>query len=255
MLRIGAAALNPLDAKIATGSMTGWFPVNFPYVPGTDVAGRIAAVGEEVRDLAVGDLMFGRADPGRGGALAEAIAMKAGLLARIPAGVSVRDAACLPTPAGIAAQVLRAMARKADERLLVLGDGAVAQAAAALAGGAAWLVSDPEQISGLRDVRFVLDAAGGSLQRKVIELLPRGADLVSIVTPADEGIAAARGVRVDFAVLATDRTTLEELGHRALDGTLRVRIDHVLRLEEAALAFDRYVARTLRGKIVIEAEG
>src|SRR5882724_13709781 len=92
---VEAAALNPLDAKIALGFMQAWFPVNFPYTPGTDFAGRIDAVGDSVSDLRPGDLVFGRADPVAGGALAEAVTLPAALVALRPAGLDAIAAACL----------------------------------------------------------------------------------------------------------------------------------------------------------------
>ncbi|MBE7198880.1 MAG: alcohol dehydrogenase catalytic domain-containing protein [Parafilimonas terrae] len=62
-VRVEGAALNPLDAKLARGDMTGWFPLAFPYRPGTDFAGEVVEVGEDVMDFHLGDAVLGRSDP------------------------------------------------------------------------------------------------------------------------------------------------------------------------------------------------
>ncbi len=45
LVRVAAAALNPLDTKIQMGFMHDFFPVGFPYTLGTDLAGTIEQVG------------------------------------------------------------------------------------------------------------------------------------------------------------------------------------------------------------------
>jgi len=251
-VRIEATALNPLDAKIAIGAMTDWFPIDFPYVPGTDFAGVVEAIGDAVGDLAIGDRVFGRADPVCGGAVATCIVIDAGLVARRPETLSAGQAACLPTPAGVALQVLDMLSRTDDEPLMILGDGMVARMVAALAGDAARLVTDAGDIGQADHVRHAIDTSGGPLQAAVLSLLPSGSHLVTLTVPADATIAEARGVRADFAVLETSRAQLDRLAFAAERGVLRPHIDHVVAFEEAASVFDRYVARAIAGKIVIE---
>jgi hypothetical protein len=54
----------------------------FPYILGRDFSGVVSAVGEGVRDLGVGDEVFGVCDVGQEGAYAEKIAIKAAIVAR-----------------------------------------------------------------------------------------------------------------------------------------------------------------------------
>lgn len=251
-VRMETAALNPLDAKIATGAMKDWFPILFPYVPGTDFAGVVTAVGAAVDGLAVGDPVFGRADPVRGGAVAERIVLDVDHVARRPLGLSASNAACLPTPAGVALQILEMMARADDEPLLVLGDGLVAQMARGLAGRAAWQVADTRQLEGLGRFRHAIDTTGGPLLDAAWGMLEAGAHLVTLTAPADAATAAARKVRTDFVVLETSRRQLDAVALAAADGVLDLRVDHHVAFDEAASMFDRYVARELAGKIVIE---
>jgi NADPH:quinone reductase-like Zn-dependent oxidoreductase len=251
-VRIEEAALNPLDAKIATGAMADWFPVSFPYTPGTDFAGVVEEVGPAVSDLVIGDRVFGRADPQRGGAVADSIVIDANLVARRPEALSARDAACLPTPAGVALQVLEMLERSDDEPLLILGDGMVARMTAALAGDAARQMIEVGDVAAAGRFRHVVDTSGGALQAAVLETLSPGSRLVTLTAPADAAIVAARGIRADFIVLETARRRLDALAMAAAEGVLAPHVDYVVAFDDAASAFDRYVARDLAGKIVIE---
>lgn len=70
-------------------------------IPGTDVAGRVEAVGRAVTRFAPGDEVFGETVAGyqwsNGGAFAEYVAVPERCLARKPAGVSFEQAAAVPT--------------------------------------------------------------------------------------------------------------------------------------------------------------
>src|SRR5690606_13770245 len=48
LVRVEVAGANPLDLKIIAGYMQQAFPVDFPYIPGTDFSGVVDAVGAKV---------------------------------------------------------------------------------------------------------------------------------------------------------------------------------------------------------------
>ncbi|TPW92431.1 NAD(P)-dependent alcohol dehydrogenase, partial [Schumannella luteola] len=87
---------------------------------GTDLAGRVAALGEGVTRLAVGDAVFGDIMP-RSGAFAEYVAAPEARLVPIPAGLSFTQAAALPQAAAIAVHAV-ALANP-GERMLFNGAG------------------------------------------------------------------------------------------------------------------------------------
>jgi NADPH:quinone reductase-like Zn-dependent oxidoreductase len=93
-------------------------------VLGRDVAGVVEAVGADVRDIQVGDEVYGEIPFG---AHAEFAAVPARLLARKPANLSFEQAAAVPLAAGTALQGLRDAGRlKAGQHVLVNGaSGAV----------------------------------------------------------------------------------------------------------------------------------
>ena len=48
LVRVEAASVNPLDLKIIAGYMQPVFPIELPYVPGTDFSGIVSSIGEQV---------------------------------------------------------------------------------------------------------------------------------------------------------------------------------------------------------------
>lgn len=95
-------------------------------IPGTDLAGRIEAVGARVAEFAPGDEVFGESYRGvlwrNGGTFAEYVAVPADVLAQKPTNVSVELAGSVPTSGIIALGNLQAGGDiKAGHRVLING--------------------------------------------------------------------------------------------------------------------------------------
>jgi NADPH:quinone reductase-like Zn-dependent oxidoreductase len=87
-------------------------------VPGSDVAGRIAAVGANVRGFAVGDEVFGTAD----GSFAEFAVTTPDRITRTPSNIDPSQAATVATSGAAALQALRDKGNvTAGDRVLVIG--------------------------------------------------------------------------------------------------------------------------------------
>ena len=86
LVRIEAAGLNFIDVY----HRTGLYPNTLPFTPGLEAAGLVAALGEGVGEVRVGERV---AYTDQLGAYAEMAAVKAARLVRIPEGLSTRDAA------------------------------------------------------------------------------------------------------------------------------------------------------------------
>ncbi|WP_142215579.1 alcohol dehydrogenase catalytic domain-containing protein [Streptomyces sp. SLBN-118] len=85
LIKVEAAALNPLDLMLITGAAKESYPAHHPMVVGMDAAGTVAEVGEGVSGYAPGDPVL--AFTGQAGAVAEyTVASPGPLLARRPAG-------------------------------------------------------------------------------------------------------------------------------------------------------------------------
>lgn len=120
LVRIRAAALNPVDAKIRAGLPIG---PDMPAILGADLAGVVEAVGEGVEGISVGDEVYGCAGgvKGHGGTLAQYIAADARLLAPKPKNLSFHEAAALPLVAITAVDAMEKLALTGDDHVLVHG--------------------------------------------------------------------------------------------------------------------------------------
>lgn len=102
-------------AKLVTGR-------KFPQGTGVDITGEIAGVGSDVRDLAVGDRVWGAMPHLTFGAAAEYVAVRPRQLSFAPDGVDLVRAAALPAVGTTAITALRdKIGLRSGERLLVRG--------------------------------------------------------------------------------------------------------------------------------------
>ncbi|WP_229868307.1 alcohol dehydrogenase catalytic domain-containing protein, partial [Streptomyces chryseus] len=98
LVRVRAAAVNPVDWKIQAGYLDSALDAVFPVVPGWDVAGVVEQVGVGVTEFAPGDEVMGyvREDFVSRGTFAEYVAAPVRTLARKPAALTFEQAAGLP---------------------------------------------------------------------------------------------------------------------------------------------------------------
>lgn len=97
-------------------------------IPGTDMAGIVASVGQDVTRFRPGDAVFGETQPmhqwAHGGAFAEYVAVPQGLLAHKPGNVTFEQAAAVPTSGTIAIQNLRDGSRLRPGRSVLINGAA-----------------------------------------------------------------------------------------------------------------------------------
>lgn len=94
LVDVAGFALNPYDAALRRGEHAVDRPLAFPIVPGTDVIGTIRAVGEQVTDYEVGDLVVGHSNLG---AYAEQVALSHNKIAKVPANTPLSALVGLPS--------------------------------------------------------------------------------------------------------------------------------------------------------------
>ena len=124
LVHLGAAGVNPVDWKIADGGFLGQMPHVFPLILGIDGAGTVEAVGPGVKRLAVKDHVFGQFfhPPVGIGTFAEHVAAPETLgISLRPRGMSVDQAAAVPTAGMTALQAIDLLGLGAGESLLILG--------------------------------------------------------------------------------------------------------------------------------------
>ncbi|NOK09460.1 NADP-dependent oxidoreductase [Corallococcus exercitus] len=125
LVRVAAAGIGAWDWMEREGQMAEMLPggPKFPYVPGADGAGEVVAVGKGVKDLQVGDQVYGSAFLStKGGFYAEYVAVKGDQAARIPKGLKVEQAAALAADGITALRGLEDhLQLKSGQRLLIFG--------------------------------------------------------------------------------------------------------------------------------------
>jgi NADPH2:quinone reductase len=172
LIGVGAAGLHLADLAALSGER---HPrPNLPFTPGLEVAGIVAAVGNEVPGIAPGDRVAAFVN---WGGLAEGAVARASLCAVLPDGMAFSLAASLPVAYAGALLALRERARLiAGETVLVLGAGGHAGLAAV-------------EIAKKLGARVIAVASGESRGSEAGE---RGADEVvdSSSRPLSESVAA-----------------------------------------------------------------
>lgn len=107
LVRIRAAALNPVDFKIREGQLKPVLKYDLPVVMGNELAGVVEAVGPGVSHFSPGDRVFARTAKDAMGGFAEYAVVSAELLARIPEKLDFAHAASIPLAGLTALQALR----------------------------------------------------------------------------------------------------------------------------------------------------
>jgi NADPH:quinone reductase-like Zn-dependent oxidoreductase len=271
-VRIEAASVNPLDVKMIAGVMQQVFPVELPYIPGTDFSGVVTALGADARGLDIGDRVVGRKEPGAGGAFAEYTLAKAETLVLIPDAMSHEQAAALPTAFGTARQALFDTGHlRTGQRVLVhAGAGGVGSfaiqlakrcgayvAATASAGNLALLrelgadeVIDyrADDFTRLSGFDLVLDTLGGDTMARSWQVLAEGGTLASLV---DFAIGARDGRYGSFVFFSDAVAALREAMTMFDAGGLHIVIDSLYGLDRVGTAVRKVASGHARGKVVV----
>lgn len=276
VVRVAAAALNPLDMQMQTGRMHGFFPVEFPYTIGTDLAGTIEQVGAGVTGWSVGDRVVARTDPPRGGAMAELAVAPAAYLVKMPDAVAFEQAAAAPTAAGTAYQALHEVAHLAFGQTVLIhaGAGGVGSAAIQIAREAGARVVATSSGEGLEivgrlgadqvidyrsehfqdkvaDVDVVLDTIGSDTQQRSFDVLRTGGYLAATTAPPDQALAKVHGVDASFVFHSSDATRLGKVIDLLGSGALTMLVDRTVPLDDFDSAFQHQASGRARGKIIV----
>lgn len=278
-VRVHAAGVNPVDFKTRAGKGVAGILGEPPVCLGWDVAGVVSAVGGGVTRFKVGEEVFGMPwFPRQGGAYAEYVTAPSRHFAAKPHALSFEEAAALPL-AGLTAWqiVVDTIQLEAGADLLVHGAAGgvghlavqIARArganviATARAEQGGWLRElGVERTIDYRDERFedlvadldaVIDLPGTNGERSLPVLRPGGM-LVSVpsgVSPQLLALAARGDRRATGFLVEPDPVGLAGLSHLVEDGRLRVEVDRVFDLEQAAEAHRYAEASHGGGKIVL----
>jgi NADPH:quinone reductase-like Zn-dependent oxidoreductase len=276
LVRVHAAAINPIDWKVRAGLLQGMLHHTLPLILGWDVSGVVAALGSGLTRLKLGDEVFSRPDPSRDGAYAEFIVIKESEVALKPKSIDHLHAAALPL-AGLTAwqTLIEAAALTAGQRVLIhAAAGGVGHLAVQLAKwrgaqvigtaaernhdflrklGADQVIDyDTERFEeAVQPVDVVLDTIGGDTQARSWKVLKPGGILVSIAHPPSAETAAAHGVRQAFVFTQSNAGQLAEIARLADAEKLKAIVETILALSDATRGQELSEHGHTRGKIVL----
>ncbi|UZN03212.1 NADP-dependent oxidoreductase [Cellulomonas sp. S1-8] len=275
LVRVRAASVNPVDYKLRQGYLDQLLDIEFPAVPGWDVAGVVERTGLDATEYAVGDEVYGyaRRDWVHGGTFAELVAAPVRTLARKPASLTFEEAAAVPLAGLTAYQSIERVGVSAGQTVLVhAAAGGVGQFAvqilrargARVIGTASARNHDHLRGLGAEPVEY-----GDGLVDRVRALAPQGVDVV-LDYGSDDFVATTRAVLADGGTVASivDVAARDELGGHHVwvrpstadldaltglidSGAVEVDVAQVFDLADAAAAHDLVAGGHVRGKVVV----
>ena len=283
LVRVVAAGVNPIDAKTRAGKGPFAAIANFPAVLGNDFSGVVVEAPYASHPLQPGSEVYGITPvPRFSGAYAEYVSVPSLSVIQKPAKLSHIEAAGVPIAALTAWGMVvdTAKAHEGQRMLIHAGAGGVGHFAVqfaayfgahVIATGSArntsWLreLGASEVIDysatrfedAVRDIDAVIDLIGNvkdDTATRSLRVLRPGGIIVngpsgSWATMADE--AAAAGMRATGYQVAPDGSKLAIISRLLDSGDVRVHVDQVLDLEDAAEAHRLIEQGHTRGKIVL----
>jgi NADPH:quinone reductase-like Zn-dependent oxidoreductase len=255
LVRVAAASVNPIDYKRRAGLTKDFYPLQFPGLIGVDMAGTVVKIGPGVEGFSIGDQVFAMAD----NTYAELCVVKAAVLAKVPQGLDLIQAAALPLVTTTGNQLLSSTGIKAGQTVLVVGAAgnvgrsavftAKQRGAVVIAGvlksqmdqaktiGADQVLptDDADAIANLPPLDAVADTVGGRTAEKLIAKVKPGGVYTSVVE-LPQNAANYPSVKVVHVFSKFDRKTLEFMAAAVRDGKLVIPIGQRLPLSEAAQA-------------------
>jgi NADPH:quinone reductase-like Zn-dependent oxidoreductase len=254
LVRVAAASVNPIDYKRRAGLTKDFYPLHFPGLIGVDMSGTVLKLGPGVEGFSVGEQVFAMAD----NTYAELCVVKAAVLAKVPKGLDLVEAAALPLVTVTGNQLLSSTGIKAGQTVLVTGAvGNVGRSAVFTAkqvgaiviagvrkrqmeeakgiGADQVVATDDDAIVNLPPLDAVADTVDGTTAEKLIAKVKPGGVFTSVLG-APQNAAKYPSVKVVFVFSKFDRKTLEFMAEAVRDGKLVIPIGPKLPLSKAAEA-------------------
>jgi NADPH:quinone reductase-like Zn-dependent oxidoreductase len=255
LVRVAAAGVNPIDFKRRAGLTKDFYPMQFPGLIGVDMAGTVVKIGPGAEDFSVGDRVFAMVD----NTYAELCVVKAAVLAKVPEGLDLIEAAALPLVTVTGNQLLSATGITSGQTVVVVGAiGNVGRSAVFTAKerGATVIAGvlkrqmdqaktvradqvvatdDDNAIANLPPLDAVADTVGGKTAENLIAKVKPGGVFASVLK-GPQNAANYPSVKVVFVFSKFDRKTLEFMAEAVRDGKLVIPISRKMPLSEAAEA-------------------
>jgi NADPH:quinone reductase len=283
LIRVETAGVGVWDAFEREGGFAEMFGSHpkFPYVLGSDGAGTIVAVGEQVSRFKQGDKVYALAlVNSKGGFYAEYAAVKADNVSQIPKGLTIEQAGVMPSDAMTAQRGLdEILGVKEGETLMIFGaSGGIGHMAVQLAkrmGARVFAVASGED--GVILVRrigadVVVNGRRDDVQAAAREFAPNGLDAALVTAggeAANQALEAVRdgrrvahpngvmpepkvpaGIKLSAYDVIPGREAIEKLNRLIGSCPFEVHVARTFQLDEAAEAH-RALGKHYLGKLAL----
>jgi len=282
LIKVTATAFNPVDANIRSGKFSKVAPLQFPFIPNSDVSGIVEETGSEVKEFRKGDKVFGFLDMFKNGAAAEYVAAKASSIALAPNKLSLTLAAGVPLVSLTAWQGLfdHGKLKAGNKILITAAAGSVGNLAVQYAKNiGAYVIATASgkskdfltklgvdefidyQKTEVKDylkdkVDFIFNAA--PLLPEEINLLlgfvKPGGYFISILTPVDADIAKQKNVSALRMMVANNGEELKQIANLIDKGKLTTFVTDTVPLKQLAEVHKNYEEHKIRRKIIVTVE-
>lgn len=277
LVAVHAASVNPLDNVIRAGYMHDMMPMNFPYVMGSDGAGVVVDVADDVTGFSVGDEVFYRPDYSEAATFAAFQLVSADAVAKKPRSVSLIESAAIPQVSLTAYQALLMGGEVKGRKVLIHGGaGGVGSQAIQLAKilGASEIITTAtsdvaeqlkqkgadrvidfrtEDFSTLvSDVDIVIDTVGGDVQEKSINITKSGGSVVTLLGVMFAELAKANNVSLALLFHQANGEQLTWIAAQIDAGKLSTKIDTIFSADNVKDALAYVEQGKAQGKVVVD---
>jgi len=273
LVQVVAAGINPGEIAIRSGMLHSRWPATFPSGQGSDLAGRVVAVGAAVTGFAPGDEVVGWSDVRS--SHAEYVAVPAGQLVAKPLPLDWVRAGGLFVAGVTAFAAVQAVTLEPGQTVAVSGAaggvGSLAVQLAREAGARVIGIASERNVDWLRSVRVTPVTYGGGLADRLRAAAPDGLDAfvdtfgggyvdlaVEAGVPADridtiiDYVAAQKyGVKMDGNAVGSSTEVLARMASLVAWGTIVMPVAAVYPLGLVREAYEELAKRHTRGKIVL----
>ena len=274
LIRVMAAAVNPVDLAIREGGFGGR---GFPFIPGMDVAGVVEQAGSKVNRFKKGDAVYAYLSFEEQGGYAEFVVTKENHAALKPKSIDFEHAAAVPLAATTAWQALVEKAGLSAGQTVLIhgGSGGVGSFAVQIAKArgakviAAASSANQDLLKHLgvdqatdytktkfedvvKDVDVVLNGVRGDSLARSYGVVKKGGIIVSITGDPDPIELDKHGIRGAELGAHPDAKVLEELAKLIDSKRITPIVSAVMPLADAAKAHEQIASTHTRGKIVLK---
>ena len=275
LVKVHAAGVNPVDFKVV---LHGIFPR--PLILGSDIAGTVEAVGNEIKNFKPGDEVIGSLEWHKQSAFAEYVATHEKYITYKPANLTFTEAAGIPLAALTAWQALfdKLHLQKGQKIIIHAAAGGVGLFAVQLAKWAgAYVIGTASE----RNRDFLLSAGADEVvdytkyklsekvtnadalldtistpevQEESFKSLKRNGEYVSIVStnvPVDEALLAKYEVHAQKFLFQSNADQLKKIVELIEEGYVKVFIDKTFPLKDARAAMEYVYTARARGKVIL----